>query len=306
MIAPAPISTLRLALRIANAFTLDLLTIYRGDRDFTDALILAALMQRKAVGLAGEPEHLRGAISINALAVSLGLPFETVRRRSKRLIAEGLCEAAADGIRISTPLLASEAHHEALHAAYETAQTLYLRLVRANCIQLMSLPPPVESALPDGGPPVRIVWRATVDYFLRIMELLLPHFSHLTQAFVLQAVAAGNTAELPDTMRGEDRMDVDALVPDSYRKPVRASEVAKRLGAPHETVRRNLAGLVEEGRCKAVQGGFIVPAAVLAQGTVAAAYAPNFQNLRRMFMALADAGVLARWEGEREAPESAA
>ena len=170
----------------------------------------------------------------------------------------------------------------------------------------MELPPTAGAAPLDGDPPVRIVWRAAADYFLRIMELLLPHFSHLTQAFVLQEVARGNTERLPDSLRGEDRMDPAALVPDAYRRPVRTSEVAQRLGAPHETVRRNLAGLVAEGRCQAVQGGFIVPAAVLAQGNVAAAYAPNFQNLRRMFAALAEAGVLARWEGEREAPESAA
>ena len=95
------IQTLRFALRASAGFTLDLLKIYRGDRDLADALILAALIQSSSAPIAGDPglqrrygvfaapapATMRRAISMNAVAASLGLPFETVRRRVKRLFA---------------------------------------------------------------------------------------------------------------------------------------------------------------------------------------------------------------------------
>lgn len=306
-----PISTLRLLLRVANAFTLDLLTIYRLDRDFTDALILAALMQRRSAWLAAQPEGERrqatfdapvadgdgGGVSINALAESLGLPFETTRRRVKRLLADGVCEPAKGGVRISASLLESHQHRLAIHMAYDAVRALYLRLRREGCMQVMGLPdgaPPLE-----GDPPVRIVWRAAADYFLRMMELLLPNLpGGLTQGFVLLEVIRANTAAMPDSQRGEDRVGGDAGVPDLFRRPVRTSDVARRLGLPHETARRSLAALVRSGRCQQLPEGFIVPGSALARPNIARAYAPNFQNLRRLFGHLAETGILARWDAE--------
>jgi hypothetical protein len=87
-------------------------------------------------------------------------------------------------------------------------------------------------------------------------------------------------------------------VPDEFRRPVRASEVAARLGLPHETVRRHLAGLIEEDRCVRVREGFVVPAAVLVRANVGAVWAANFRNLHRMFGDLAETGVLALWDAE--------
>jgi hypothetical protein len=96
------------------------------------------------------------------------------------------------------------------------------------------------------------------------------------------------------------------MVPDEFRRPVRASELAARLGLPHETVRRNLAEEIDAGRCLRVSGGFIVPAEVLTRAHVVAATGANFRNLGRMFGELAETGVLARWNAEAAADESAA
>ncbi len=314
----APITTLRFALRAANGFALDLLKLYRGERDFTDALILAALIQsgsaavsvdrdlqrRYAVCATPMPDELRRAISINAIANSLSLPFETVRRRIRRLVDEGVCESTAHGVRFAAPLVAADLHHAMLEGAYEATRSLHLRLLRGGCLPLMDLPP---SAAPFAGeaPPVRIVWRTAADYLLRMMEHLLPNFPGPTQAFIIMEVARANTQGLSDAVRGEDGLDPEALVADTYRRPVRASEVAAQLGLPHETVRRNLAPLVDDGRLQRMRDGFIVPATVLARPNVAAAQVANFRNLSRMFAELAEFGVLARWEAELAA-ESAA
>ena len=318
MIPEAPISTLRLALRAANGFALELLRIQRGGRDFTDAIILATLVQSNSAPVSGDPElqrryaafaapvpqEMRRAISINAMAASLGLPFETVRRRTKRLIADGLCEPTAHGVRLSNALLGSDEHARALQETYAAAQSLYERLLRTDCVRLMDLPPKAPAML--GEAPVRIVWRAAADYFLRMMEILLPAFPSITRAFVVLEVTRANLEDIPDDLRGEESYEPQALLPDEYRKPVRASDIAASLGLPHETVRRTFAALMEEERCVRVRGGFIVPAAVLARPRVVMALGANFRNLGRLFAELAETWVLTRWDLESRAAGTAA
>jgi len=319
MSAGAPISTLRLTLRVASAFIVDMLIVCRQDRDFTDALIMTTLAQSNVAPLAADPERqLRHAtfdapppecalraISINAIATSLGLPFETVRRRAKRLIAEGVCETRPGGICLRHETLRSPAQRRMVDQAYDKVRALYRRLKRAGCLELMDLPPPGRAVCSASAPPVRIVWRAAVDYTLRMMEHLLPNVPSLSQGFVTLAVFRTNTDGLPDGVRGGEGAAVEDFVPDSFRKPARASDVAALLGLPHETARRQIAALVEDGRCLRVGNGVIVPAAVLAGPNVQIAWGPNFRYLARMFGELAELGVLALWDAEQEAQNAA-
>jgi len=320
MIPDAPISTLRLALRTSNVFVLEMLRICRCRRDFTDALILMTLVQCNSAPIAGDvdlqrrygafespaPENLRRPISINAISASLGLPFETIRRRTKRMIAEGVCEVVPEGIRLRQGPLSSEQHRRALLEAYELARSLYHRLRRAGCLEAMGLP--LQGGPPWTGepPPVRIVWRVASDYVLRMMERLLPNFQSLSRAFIVMAVVQANTADFPDTVRGSDSAEVDAFPADYLRRPARASDVAAILGLPHETVRRNLAALVADGRCERVRDGLIVPASVLARQGVLNACGSNFRDLARMFGELRETGVLALWDAESGADQTAA
>lgn len=320
MIPEAPISTLRLALRNSNAFVVEMLTECRAGRDFTDALILMTLVQCNSAPIAGDialqrrygafetpaPERLRRAISVNAISASLGVPFETVRRRAKRLIADGVCEVVPEGLQLRQAPLTSDGHRRALETVYGLVRDLYHRFKRAGCLELMGFPTEGGSPWTEPSPPVRIVWRAASDYVLRLMEHVLPNFQNLSRAFIVMAVVRANTEGLPDTVRGADGAEVDAFPADYLRRPARASEVATTLGLPHETVRRHLAALIAEGRCERVRDGVIVPASVLARQNVLNAWGPNFRNLSRMFGELSDAGVLALWDGEPAAGQSAA
>ncbi|CAN7263011.1 hypothetical protein LJR225_001262 [Phenylobacterium sp. LjRoot225] len=315
----APISTLRFALRVANAFIVDMLVVSRGTRDFTDALILTTLVQSNSAPLAGDyelqqryaafdtppPESLLRPISINAVATSLGLPFETVRRRTKRLIADGVCEAVAEGIRFREEALRSPEQRRMIDATYATVRNLYHRMKRNGCLDIMELPGRRAAIRSEEGAPVRIVWRAASAYTLRMMEHLLPAVPSLSRAFIILAVFRTNTDELPDGIRGGEGVAVEDFVPDSFRRPARASDVAAMLGLPHETVRRHLAALIENGRCVRVRDGVVVPAAVLARPNVLSAWGANFRYLNRMFAELAEMGVLALWDAELEAQNAA-
>ncbi|CAN7368694.1 hypothetical protein LJR219_002185 [Phenylobacterium sp. LjRoot219] len=305
---------------MANGFIMDMLRAYRSQRDFTDALILATLVQcnsapvsadpvlqrRYATFGATAPESLRRAISINAIASSLDLPFETVRRRVKRLIADGACEVVPEGIRLVDATLHSAHHRIALEGTYETVRALYWRLKHNDCLQLMDLPQSHGPGWSNDDPPVRIVWRAASDYLLRMMEHLLPNFPSLSRAFIVLGVFRLNTEGLPDMMRGGEGILPEDHVPDAYRKPARASEVAAMLGLPHETVRRHLAALIEEGRCVRVRDGFVVPAETLARQNVVNAWGANFRHLTRMFAVLSELGVLGLWDAEMAAESTAA
>ena len=205
-----------------------------------------------------------------------------------------------DGVRSASQVLTSAEHHETLLAVEDVLRALHARLRRADCLTLLGLPHAASVLPPRPELQLEAIFRLSADYFLRAMELLLPHFSSPSQAFILQEVVRANTAEMSDSLRGENATGVAALVPDDFRKPVGASAVAKQLGLPLETARRNLTALVDAGRCVRQGAGFIVPAAVLAGPNLSGAYAPNFQNLRRMFSALAELGVLACWETDAE------
>jgi hypothetical protein len=229
-----------------------------------------------------------------------------VRRRAKRLVAEGLCEAAPDGLRLCDAMLRSPGHRRAVEDTYATVRSLYGRLKRAGCLEIMGLPQNRVVSWPADAPPVRIVWRSASDYVLRMMEHLLPNVPSLSRAFVVLAVVKANTDGLPDSIRGAEGLEPEAFVPDSYRRPARASDIAGLLGLPHETVRRHLAALVEDGRCIRIGDGVVVPAVVLARPNVLNAWAANFRDLTRLFSDLADLGVLALWDAELELEQSAA
>jgi len=311
---------MRFALRAANGFIIDGLMGYRGDSDFTDALILATLVQCNAAPVSADPvlqrryatfespapDDLRRPISINAIASSLGLPFETVRRRVKRMIAAGVVEMVPDGVRLVGANLHAPHHRAALDKTYATVRAFHQRLKANGCLDLMPLPPPGEGGWSFEAPPVRIVWRVASDYLLRMMEHLLPTFPSLSRAFIVLAVTRLNTAQMPDAMRGGEGLTVEDFVPDFYRRPARASEVASLLGLPHETVRRHLVALVEDEHCARERDGFIVPAATLARPNVVAASSANFRHLTRMFAELSELGVLPLWDEDQMAASTAA
>lgn len=314
-----PPSTLRLTLRAANDFVLELVRIGRGRRDFTDALILAAVFQANVAPMRGDlrlqqkyatfyappPENVRRPVSVSAVAASLSLPFETVRRRVARLTAEGLLDVSRRGVIFSMRALRSSAHRIALEQNFETVRALYLRLKRAGVMDAMGLPPARTDIADPAAPPLRIAARLSADYVLRMVELLTAGGGDATNGFILMAVVRANTRDVPDRMRGADPEGA-GLLDDALRRPARPADIARELGLSQETTRRRLAQLVASGRCMARDGGVVVPQSVLARPPIAEAMRLNYVNLARMFAGLAELGVLAVWDRQAGAMEAAA
>lgn len=308
-----PLPALRLAMRAANRFLLDAVVFAAAGRDVMDNLILLAIVQANVAPIMADPElqlryaaadspppnDLRRPISINAIAASLRLPFETVRRRVVHLAERGECEITARGIVVPDNKVVAPAHVAVLRTNYEAVGELYRRLRTNGCLPAPAvLPPPPASA------PLRAVARLSSDLVLRLIDRVIMATGSLTGGLTLLAVFDLNTRVLPDRERGDERPGPDGFVPDAMRRPASVRAVSERLGLPYEQTRRRLSTLAAERRCTRVDDGYMLTSADLARAEMMATYRGCFASLQRMFSALAELGVLTEWERElsRSAP----
>ncbi|MFC3070648.1 hypothetical protein [Phenylobacterium soli] len=287
---------------------LDASMVGREDRDFMDALILLAVVQanvaplirdrdlQRAYGGADEPppDELRRPVSINAIAHSLRLPYETTRRRIMRLAREGACDIGESGVIVPTRELASPRHVMALMAIWQQIHALYLRLRDLGLMDEMIAPADrVRWDAAAGEPPVRAVIRIASDFMLRLIDNTTAQFGGLVAGVIWFAILRANTEHLSTESR-------PGLADDGRRRPVRIAEIAGRLSAPQETVRRYAAELAAQDLCERGAKGFVVPAEVLARPESMKILTENFSDLQRMFSGFAQLGVLAEWD--RQSP----
>lgn len=313
-------ASLRVAARIANGFALDLVKLGGFGRDVIDALLLCAISQANVAQITRSPElqqryalldqpppdDLRRPVSISAIANSLRIPFETARRRISALIDLGVVVSQRRGVIIPAAPLNSPYYRAGAAAHYELVRQLYLRLRGIGLLE--DLPRPANAAYDPENPPVRLVIRLSSDYVLRLAEPLNEHIGDLVSGIVLMDIIHANTQHLPDTQGGQADADWAAagFVPDTARRPVRASALAERLGMAHETVRRHLARLAAADRCERNGDGYIVPARVLTREPFVRFMVDNQSHLHRLFAQLSDYGVLSEWERQVAALRGAA
>lgn len=304
MVAPPPLATIQTVNRLVAPCIIDGAMAGRTGRDFFDALILTAVVQANVAPLMRDPEsqrayaghdapppdELRRPVSIHAIAQSLRLPYETVRRRVTRAAKSGVYEISTLGVIVPARELASPQHVAALFSIWEQIRRLYYRLRDAGLMD--SLVPPEDrgqcSPASEAQAPLRAVIRIASDYILRVIDNVTGQFEGgLIPGLIWYVVMSANT----------EHLDADD---DGDRRPVTVSQIAERLDAPPETVRRHVLGLIEAGLCQRVRGGLVVPAEVLAAPNALQVMKTNFFDLQRMFAGFAQLGVLAEWE--RQAP----
>jgi hypothetical protein len=320
MAREAPNDTLRVATRLSIGFALDLVKLGGFGRDVVDGLIMAAIsqanvaqitrdpgLQRRYATLdAAPPDELRRPVSINAVANSLRIPFETARRRIAALEEAGAVQRAQRGVFIPTAALVSPAYKLFAHAHYELIRNLYFRLRGIGLLEGMARPAAVP--FDPANPPIRLVVRLSSDYILRLAEPISLHIGDLVSGVILLELFLANTEHLPDTEGG--RADGDwssgSFVDDALRRPIRAATISERLGIPSETVRRRLGALVKSGRCERIGDGYIVTSRVMARDRLVRFVLDNQSHLHRLYAVLADLGVLAEWEREMQAMRGAA
>ena len=309
--APAN-SIVRVAARLANAFALDLVKLGGFGRDVIDGLLLVAISQANVVPLSREPElqrafasldqappdDLRRPVSINAIASSLRVPYETARRRITALINAGILQSTPKGVILPQAPLNSAFYRMGAEGNYNLVKSLYFRLRGIGLLKDLARPngPPLD---PD-HPPMRLVSRMSADYLLRLVEPINEHIGDVVTALVLMEVFRANTSHLADTDGGSEgsNWSADSFIADDDRRPVSATDVARNLGMPVETVRRRLANLVARNRCERGEAGYWIPSRVLAEGLLVEFALANQGHLHKLFSGLAEFGVLLEWDRE--------
>lgn len=302
----ASVEKIRVAGRLTIGVILDAIRLGRGGRSPVDALLLLTIIQANTAHVLAAadlqltyataetplPDELRRPLSLSALAASLELPFETVRRRVNRLADEGLCCLTPNGVYVPSVRLTPPQDVLSLTAIYERFRLFYHDLQAIGALE--GLPPAVRSS--EGPPPVRAVTRLFGAYLLRFVDAVQQRTGSRLDALLLLAIIYLNTEHLGAADLG--------VVPDELRRPARISDLAARMAMPAETVRRRVLNLIAQDRCERTERGLIVPARVMGAQSTMAVLAEHAPELQRLFYQLARLGILERWD--RRASEDGA
>lgn len=138
----------RLALRLSTEYMLrsiDLMTKIVGG-DFVKGLIFVAIVQANTQHIIADdvtaqayseardrvPDEARRPVSVHALSVSLGIPYETTRRYVNKLLAEGYCARVPRGLMVPGEVLAREEMIVGLKRNFANLQRLVSGLRRGG------------------------------------------------------------------------------------------------------------------------------------------------------------------------------
>lgn len=276
-------------LRLSVSYMLDQLATARVIFDILDSLIAVAVSQANVAPVNASrelqlryatydqppPDDLRRPISINALAQSLRLPFETVRRRLIKLSLLGVCQSTRAGVMVPTRALLGPIHHGALERNDQLTAELWRRASDD-----------LQGPHPGGGEsvwadrPLRLLSRVAFDYVLRLGDQLSEVFGDPTSVAVWAATIEADEA------------------------PISMQAIARRVQLSPETVRRRVHELVGQNRLQISPSGVVPSPEFLRSEAIDRVVARNRTDLLRLFAVLSDLGVIGYWA--RRAPHKAA
>ena len=225
--------------------------------------LLRTQARRRTAGRDGSfPDEVRRPISIARLAVSTGLPFESVRRIVRRLIDTGVCEYVEGGVIVPRSAVRRPGIVRNAHANFG-----YLRrFVRDLRAAGLTAPARHGAAFADADreATARLAMGLSGEYMLRACELLVDTYGDIRAGIVAQTIATANTAYLDGRLGGGWRYaGLGDSLPDEMRRPLSIARLAESLNLPYETMRGHARRLTEAGVCRRVGAGLIVPRAVL-------------------------------------------
>lgn len=245
-----------------------------------------ALARAWGCHLTTPPDSLRRPISAYAVASALAQPRETVRRKVKALVAEGYLRELSQGLIVAADYAAQDVGQR-VGASAELTGSFCLRLADAGVPGAIALTE--EGPAPD-GPRMRIVALADTAFTLRFFEDLRLVVDDALTGLTYLAIARANIHHL------DWPADLTAVPEDTPisapRRPVAAIAVAQSLGAPRETIRRQVRKLTDLGYVRLVAGGLTVDPAGLPQPATAEFILRTEANTRRLLTALRGTGLL--------------
>lgn len=240
-----------------------------------------AEFQRSYAGLSSSPpDELRRPVRVHAIAISLGVPQETARRRVAIMVKAGLLTRTDAGVILPQSMTLSPMYVETAKETWRTIGELYGALRREGALPA---PAPAPETIGEEAPH-RLMMRLWGDHFLRLVEALLPMVGEPFDIVLLFTI-----------LRESQATDAPA------GKPVSASTLARSLGLPFETVRRNALRLAENGLCHKTSRGYLITPELLDEPRWRQFAERHGQVLMRFFCVMREQRLLGWWEADFQA-----
>jgi DNA-binding Lrp family transcriptional regulator len=238
------------------------------------------------------PDHLRIPINIKTLAAVLHMPFETVRRRVKAMVRNGLCVQTKAGVYIPAAIMMGADYRSALAANQANVRRLYQTFRQLKPEVALIASGSDSEVVPPKTDPVRLVARFSGHFGLSLISLISGPQNDPVRGMILATILVANTRSVSQAPDMASRYAAASTpLPDMERIPVSVSAVASSLQLPFETARRRVNSLIEEGLVIRERRGVYIQAQLITSPVAQAAMATNFANLQRLYTTLAQYGV---------------
>lgn len=286
--------------RASAEFVIDITQISRAGGDLLEPLLITAILEANQAPINQDlalqltyghledsaPDELRRPVSVHAVAESLRLPFETVRRRIGALARKGLCVITPRGVYVPQAAVTSQAYNAIQLGRYERLMAFHDTACRLGAVA----GPEAAPTPPAGQAPIRAANRAIAEYVLRVSDRLMGLTGGVIQGVIYLELARANLEHLDDEQLAQPGLATRLA-------PIRALPLAQRLGLPRETTRRHLFALQDRGFCRRSRLGLSPTAPEAAWPQVEALLSENLANVQRLFARLDQLGVRAHWVG---------
>jgi hypothetical protein len=249
----------RLLSRPVTSFILDEVAriTARCDGDLLMALVELGLIQATRPSGETGPNSQR-SVSARAIGLSLGLSYETCRRKVLDLEAAGRCQrVSASRLRMSPEYLESPAYLADCDDKWRNLRG-YLVELRETGLDLdmfSSISPQNAVTAPSRSMAINAL---IDDYLLRMQEARIADEEEAFNSLVNSAVSNMNG----DLLRFDRDLNwkyagVDVPPPDSARRPVTIAEVARRVKVSEDIIRGRVNMYVQRGWIRRVRGGYL-------------------------------------------------
>lgn len=227
------------ALAAGSRSVLSLLGLASERLKAVDALLLLAIVQANVSHFGANPrlqlqhmraddappDALRRPVSVLAIADSLGLPFETTRRRIRRLACKGLCRIDRGGCIVPVHVLSGPRYEAIAEQAWLVLEQFCADLGAAGVV-----PELTGRRVPQPRSLMRLAARVLGDHVIRTVSQALPRDGDLLDRLIIMTFQAHRV--------GPGHLGVSRVGP---------ARIGRSTGSDFETARRRLEGLVARG-----------------------------------------------------------
>lgn len=237
------------------------------------------VFQKTYAGLSNSPpDALRRPVRPRSIAISLGIPQETARRRVALMVEAGLLVQTDAGVFMPKSVTETPNYLVTAQTTCATIGGLYVALRGIGALEA----PACQDC--DGEVPHRYMMRLWGDHFLRLVETLLPMVQEPLSIVLLFAI-----------LRASRATEVGGL------RPVSASVLSRDLGLPFETARRNALRLAESGLCEKAARGYLITPELLETPVWHQLAERHRVIMMRFFTIMDERGLLGWWEADYRA-----